>query len=83
MSKKAVVFYAFVVNEYHYKRISFSKHYSRIQAEKAAYRPYGGTAQSDLSPMILNGKDALIKWAEECDYAIDFEEQTLSFRGEE
>lgn len=74
-------FYAFVINEYFYRRIPFRRFYKRIRAESYTYREYKGTAQSDLEPMIFAGQNEFIKWAEENNYEILWNEKLLIYRG--
>lgn len=80
---KRTEYYAFSINEYYFRRIYFRRFYNRVRAEKWSYVPYKGTAQSDLSPTIIEGRDAFIAWAVECDYIIDWENSLLVYAPKE
>lgn len=79
-------FFAFALNEWQYKRVSFTRHYALEQAEKAAYRitssRYKGSDYTDLSPEVIEGREAFIKWAEDCSYEINWKDQCLIYKGE-
>lgn len=72
------LFYAFALNEYRYKHLCFTVHHKQQAAEKSAYRPYRGSAYSDYAAEVIEGKDAFVKWAKECNYTIDWEKRTLT-----
>lgn len=87
-------FYAFALNEYSYRRVSFTRHKSRIAAETSAYklsgqkrrgimRDYNGaeTAQNDLYPQVIEGTDALEAWAKESSYKVDYNAGLLLYMG--
>lgn len=70
-------YYALAVNEFNYKKVSFTTHHSLERAEASAYRPYKGSPLSDYSPVIIEGKDEFIAWATECNYKIDWDKKLL------
>ncbi len=78
-------FYAFEINEFRYRRVSFSVHNTLIQAEKAASKNakkfVNGVSpvNADVSPMVLQGTYGLEAWALECGYDIDWENRMLIF----
>jgi len=75
-------FFAFNLNEYHYRRVYFKRFLKRYNAEKWAHIPYRGTAQSDFDPTIIEGREALEKWAKECNYEIDWSKKLLTYKGD-
>jgi hypothetical protein len=73
-------YYAFALNEYRYKRISFSVHRTLKAAERAAFKfagPYKGNAYSDLEQYVLTDIEA---WADEYSYSIDWDNRILIAR---
>jgi hypothetical protein len=78
-------YFAFAINEYRYKQISYTVHNHLRQAQISAHRmrgTYKGTPQSDMYGEIIEGLDNFKKWAVECGYDIDFENRILIYKGE-
>lgn len=68
-------FFAFAINEYRWQRVRFTRHFSRTAAERrhrVRFTAYEDPVSADLSVIILEGRDALERWAEECNYDIDW-----------
>lgn len=72
-------YYAFHLNEYKYKTLYFTRHKKRETAEKFHYVPYRGSCYTDYETTIIQGKEALEKWANENYYKIDWENKVLLF----
>lgn len=80
LTPKRTEYFAFALNECNYKRVSFTRHFSRDAADKSAYRPFRHEIDSytkDLSSEVIAGRDAFITWTKECDYTIDWKNKIL------
>ena len=77
---KRTEYFSFASNEYHYRRIHFYRSFSQVAAETKAYRPYRGTAQSDMDTTVLVGRQALVEFAEKAGYDIDWKNRLLIYR---
>lgn len=77
-------YFGFALNEYQYRRVAFSRHFSQEAAERAHYHPFRHEEDShrnDLSTTVIEGRAEFEKWAEECEYEIDWENKILIYKG--
>lgn len=82
-------YYAFALNEYRYKKISFSVHNIQLCAERAAYKASGQAkyqhvrsgdrcAESDLYPFVFDEKEFL-KFIKESNYKVDYKNKVMIY----
>jgi hypothetical protein len=68
-------YFGFQINEYRWRKIRFTRHFTREAAEKkhrSHFRHEVDPVSADVDPMVIEGREALEKWAEECGYRIDW-----------
>lgn len=95
MPTKTAQYFAFALNEFKFRRISFTAHRTQEAAEASAYklsgqrrrgamRDFNGaeSAYSDLYPEIKCSREELEAWAKECHYKIDWKNRILLYKGE-
>lgn len=76
-------YFAFEVNEYHWKRISFTHHRTLKGAEIAASKTaknfvnYESPVEDDVTPMVMNNRTELESFAQEHGYRIDWIEMKM------
>lgn len=90
MKQKRANYYAFALNEYSYRRVSFSMHRTLVGAQKSAYKQSGQSrfigvrsgdrsAESDLYPHVFTFVE-FIEFAAESSYFINWDDQILEYK---
>ena len=90
---KRARFYAFALNEFRFRRVSFTMHNTQVAAEKSAYKQSGQakfrnvrsgdrSAESDLYPQVIAGLEGFEAFALESNYEIDWDNQVLIYKGD-
>lgn len=92
-SFEKIIYYVFALNEFNFRRISFSRHKTQVAAQAAAYKASGQkarakrrdfngaeSAESDLHPMVIAGTEQFKNWAQESKYAIHWHYLTLDYQ---
>lgn len=85
-------FYAFALNEFRFKKVSFTTHRTQTEAERSAYEQSGQSARSkrrdwigaesahdDLYPQVVAGLEGFEVFAKESNYRIDWDERMLYY----
>ncbi len=96
MRPRIARFYAFAMNEFHFRRISFTMHKTQHSAEGAAYRHSGqarrskrrdengaATAADDLYGQIIAGYEGFVAWCAQCNYRIDWDRREILYQAPE